>query len=199
MKFGKKDDMKQFQPQTLKETVHKDLKHNFDDHGKKEKLFLFSGFHKIGKIKKYILKSGQFDIAEYDKKTGMKIVKDGREIKFSHYFIEVKKFIKKVYYIVDSDIVKIDKNAHRMYLPDSLDLRYYGGVWVASQLGVEYIKSISYLRLDQETQMNLENMPGRIMNLEWLTARKGYIMNKENELESKKWQNKKDAEETTFT
>lgn len=205
------DKFKEFEPQKFSATTIRDMKQKIDNQGTKYKAHLYVGLKKICKIDKYYIGKGKFALSIYDPKTKSFAVQDKeKDTEYELMFLRAKSNniifrllgFRKVYYLLnykekDVKTMKFDEINNRIYLPHSTDLTSYGDVWVNSADSIEYINNISMKRTNEEIMMHLENMPDRVVHLEIEQAKRERISKIITDLEKSKWEERKDAGDTT--
>ena len=206
------DNFQDFKPQKFSATTIRDMKEKIENQGTKYKGQLYVGLKKICRIDKYYIGKGKFALSIYDPKTKSFAVEGkDKDTEYELMFLRAKSNniiyrllgFRKVYYLLnfkekDVKTMKFDEINKRIYLPHSTDLTSYGDVWVNSADSIEYINNISMKRTNEEIMMHLENMPDRVVHLEIEQAKRERISKIITDLEKGKWEDRKDAGDTTI-
>lgn len=216
----KKDlDYKRFVPTLFKETINDELKRKFDIQGKKFKGGkLYVGLDMTAHIIRYFHASGRFSHAIFDPKSKDIIVEDkDTDEKYNLLFIQASSKniifrllgIKKTYFIINSNyettdkktvnIVQIDEERKRIFVPGSMDWRSYGGVWINSMSSFEYVNDISMKRMISTVMMHLENTPDKVAHMEQEQAKLERSARTYANIERDKWEERKSAGDTTIS
>ena len=207
------ENFKDFVPRKFSESNIKDMKDKIDNQGTKYKGQLYIGLKKICKIDKYYIGKGKFALSVYDPKTKSFTVQGKeKETQYELMFLRAKSTnilfrlfgIRKVYYLLnykekDVKTMKFDEINNKIFLPYSTDLTSYADIWVNSADSIEYINNISMKRTNEDIMMLLENMPDRVVHLEIEQAKRERISKIITDLEKGKWEERKDAGDTTIS
>lgn len=205
---------KDFKPQKFSATTINELKEKIDTQGTRYKGELYVGLKRICKIDKYYVGKGKFALAVFNPKDKSITVQDQeKDIEYELMFLRGRSNniiyrilgLKKVYYLLKykgdklADTMRFDEINKKIFLPHSTDLTSYGDVWVNSADSIEYINDISMKRANEEIMMHLENMPDRVVHLEIEQAKRERISKIITDLEKSKWEERKDAGDTTIS
>lgn len=206
------DKFKDFEPKKFSAMTIRDMKDKINTQGTKYKGHLYIGLKKICRIDMYYIGKGKFALSVYDPKTKAFSVQDTKsDTEYQLMFLRAKSTniiyrllgFRKVYYLLnykekDVQTMKFDEIGKKIFLPHSTDLTSYGDVWVNSADSIEYINNISMKRTNEEIMMHLENMPDRVVHLEIEQAKRERISKIITDLEKSKWEDRKDAGDTTI-
>lgn len=223
--LGGKKDEKYTPPETIDVTVEKDLKANMNLHGKGFSLFspakLYLGMQELGLIDKYYYGKGKFASYYYDPDSRDYQVEDEeKDVSYELLFIRLKgdSIIAKVlgtgkkYVIVKAkeitegkdkkkiskDLVVFDPNRRIMMLPRDTHLRKYANIWHNCKEGIEFVNDISIKRMTEVTMTHVQCFPDKVVLFNEEQLRKERLGRIYSEIEGKKWEKRKNAEDTVI-
>ncbi len=184
---GKKgSSFKDFKSVEFADIVTNELKGKLDLYGQKAKKgHIVIGFTVIGKIDKFYSMIGKMPVYTYFEETGFaeaKTDKNGKQINIDYDFtmfrIKNKFFLlrwlrlKKSYLIMRNKddegniLIRFDSKTSRFIFPRGVDFDSWGNVWTESEASKEYCNSIGYLKMLQQSQTHMINIPDRAVHLE---------------------------------
>ncbi len=215
-KFGKKEES--YKPsEDFQTTVNKDLKENMNLHGQGFGFFspakLFIGMQKIGLIDKFYYGKGKF--ASYyfdDDKKDYIVEEESKDESHELCFIRLKSSsiihqilgLGKKYVIIkakddkDVEMLHFEPQKRIMQLPRDTHLRLWGNVWHNCKEGAEFINDISIRRLAEVTMTHVQCFPDKVVLFNEDQLKKERLGRIYSEIESKKWEKRKDAEDTVI-
>jgi hypothetical protein len=218
--FRGRDDYK-YNPIPLEKIANNEMKRKFQILGVSAKTGWFScgklfvGINKVADIRKYYITKGVFQNVVYDeKKRSLEIVIDEKNppVEYDLMFFEAKNksWIKSFlgldneYYIIqykdkEMDLVKTDPKELRFFLPHDTDLTAYGDVFTNHQNGLEYIQDLGLKFLSEQTTTHLINSSDKVVILEMAQAKRERTDRIYMEHDKGKWDDRKQAGDTTIT
>ncbi len=169
-------------------------------------------------IDRYYKTKGAFPIFEYNPDTKDFIAitdKDDKvkttESEFIIFRLKARFFMwrwlgfKKSYMIIrtkDEDgkeIMKFDDSMKRFLLPDGIDFFMYGNIWTESMNARDYLNNISMLFEIQQQQTHLVNTPDRFIHLEKEQIKRENLLKTTAEIDKRKYEDIKKAEDEVIT
>jgi len=213
-----------FKEQPTHITVRKYLDDKFDIAGRSFGGHLYIGFHKIARIRKYLIVRGYFEDQQYDVKRREIIVgsagaasKDGKPGKHRYDLCWMKAASNNAllrffhigdYYFLIKDQETIDEGKTRpclnfsnenIFLPEGMDLFRVQKIWTNCHDGIQYITDISMARFNEQSMMHIENWPDLIshLNINMAMAERG--AKRGVEMEKEKYKERESAGDTTIT
>jgi len=176
--------------------------------------FLHIGFHKIASIDRYQLVRGIFNAVMWDSKNSeFKFSEKQNKEPYDLIFIRAKSKslfwrmlgMKKEFYILThkqadgESIINVDHIKRRIFVPEQSDLRSYGGMWINSTSGLNYIQDMSMGRMLESAQAEWEAFPLKLAALELATSRRERLLKTEAATEKNKYEQRKDVGDSTIT
>jgi hypothetical protein len=215
---NKDQGLKEFKPQPLKKTLDDEIKAKTNLLGRDFKGKVYIGFDKKADIDKYYYIRGFFDLVKMDYKT-REVVLGKKDDRVLYDLIVMRalsaSFIKRIlglgkFYLVlkmkdqnkegkERIVVRFDAVNKAVFLDIGTDLTSYGKIWTNCFEGIEYLQDVSIKRLLEQTQMHLENIPDKNAHIEMLQATKERSKRVDAEIEKGKYQDRKEASDTTIT
>ena len=215
-KFGKGEE--KYKPsEDFKTTINKDLKENMDLHGQGFGLFspakLYIGMKQIGLIDKFYYGKGKF--ASYyfdDEKKDYLVEEESKDESYELCFIRLKGSsiihqilgIGKKYVIIkakdnkENELLTFEPQKRAMQLPRDTHLRLWGDVWHNCKEGTEFVNDVSIRRLAEVTMTHVQCFPDKVVLFDTDQLRKERLGRIYSEIESKKWEKRKNAEDTVI-
>lgn len=208
---------KEYEPEKFTDTINKDLKRSMDLHGEGFSLFspgkLYLGMKVLGIIDKYYFGSGKF--ASYyfdDEKKDFMVEEKDKDETYNLAFIRIKgpSFFHKIFaigkrYIIvkrydkgKKELLHFDVEKRRIILPSDTHLQSYGNVWHNCFDSLEYVNDIAMKRLNETTMTHLQCFPDKIVLFNEEQLKKERLGRIYSEIESKKWEKRKNAEDTVI-
>lgn len=204
--FGKKNlKPSSFKPRLFTKTIYDDFKNKVNVQGLKFKGNLNIGFHKIAIIEKYCFVKGRLPVISYEAGSkNIEIADKDQSEEYEFMVIRAKSNnvfyrlfgLKKMFFVLNSKEIELDKMQKRVFLPSGVDLISYGNVWVNHDYAIEYINDISIKRMNEQMMTQLENYPDRIVHLEAELTKKLESARVYTELERAKYDKTKYGEDT---
>lgn len=214
-RFGKRE--KEYEPEKFTDTINKDLKKSMDLHGEGFSLLspgkLYLGMKDVGIIDKYYFGSGKFASYYYDdEKKDFVVDKKDKDETYDLVFIRIKgpSFFHKIFgigkkYIIikrydekNKELMQFDVEKRRIILPRDTHLQSYGNVWHNCFDSLEYVNDIAMKRLNETTMTHLQCIPDKIVLFNEEQIKKERLGRIYSEIESKKWEKRKNAEDTVI-
>jgi len=203
---------KDFKPQPLRKTLDEELSGKMKMLGRDFNGKLFVSFYRIGKVSKYFKIKGHFDIVNWDRKDKQFIIDEKSKelnkydllvlhMKSNNFFLwlfGLGKYFMVIKYKDDKGnyTVKLDPQNKSIILNDNMDLTSYGKIWTNCMEAIEYLNDISIKRLNEQTQMHLENNPDKVIHLEMEMAKKERSLKATAEAEKSKYKERESAGDT---
>lgn len=205
---------KEFKLRKVDETLNDDLKKSVDLRGQSVRRYsLLAGFQKIARIERYLIEKGKFSKALYDPESKDIFVDDTASKDYeliilrakSNNFVFRMMGIKKIYFVLKYKSIKgqehiiFDHFRKQIVLPYNMQILNFGNVWINSNDSLDYINEISIRSFTEDIMMHLENIPDKAVHLELEQAKKERTGRVYVDLEKGKWENRKDAGDTSIT
>jgi len=203
-KYIKGKDENLFEFEKFDDTVIQDIEKNFELEGRKSKAKLIHGFlNPIGDVNKILMKKGKWQMMKFNESkqkfevvmqdvkidTGKKDAKgkpiiktDSRpvtkEYDFKLFKVQEGWFIfKSTYYVlVDSKYLNYDPLRRIWDIAESVAIRSYGKVWMASEHGQIFLDDISFRRSLENNMTFLQNYARKIIWLETKFAERSELL-----------------------
>lgn len=204
----------EFKPQPLKTTFENELKAKVNTHGIPIKGGLIRDFRKVGFLDRYLIIKLKMPIYEFDIKTKhfKTLLNDKNPEQESEHMIlrcKASNFFwrllgrRKIYYIFDmkfyNKMFSFDPSGKNIILQGQIDLTRFGEIWVLSESDIEYLSNVSIKRMVEQTNMWLENNPDKVAHLDTGQARMERTNKQIAELDKAKWEERKNAGDSTIT
>jgi len=97
------------------------------------------------------------------------------------------------------EIMKFDDSMKRFLLPDGIDFFMYGNIWTESMNARDYLNNISMLFEIQQQQTHLVNTPDRFIHLEKEQIKRENLLKTTAEIDRRKYEDIKKAEDEVIT
>lgn len=213
-KLGKKGS--EYKPEEFGVVINKDLNESINLQGKGFGLFspgkLFLGMHEIGVIDKYYFGKGKFASFYFDdEKKDYFVEKQSKDEPYDLLFVRLKGpslihklfGIKKFFVVAkvkdgDKDLITFDVEKRRIELPRDTHFKSYGNVWHNCSESAEYVNDIAIKRLSEVTMTHVQSFPDKVILLDTDQIKKERLGRIYSEIESKKWEKRKNAEDTVI-
>lgn len=201
-----------YEIQTFQEAVIENLDEKFNVKGVSTKSALVQGFDFLGDVDKWLREKGQKPQLIWDEKRRTFIRQNPKQkpkmIEFDLYVFRIWNtnlifkllgFGKKKYVIVDSQhMANIDtsKPGFRQWnIKPNVMLYIWGGAFVTSKAGEDYVSDISVLRSHENTMTYLQEFTKKATYLEVAQARRMEGYERKKRVDSKAWERYKRADE----
>ena len=204
--------IKDFKAQPLKTTLFNELKSKTDQFGATTKGFkLIRDFQIVGHPRKYMLIDIEMPKYTIDPKSKSVKVLDAKPIKTRLMITKsgnkniILRFLqlKDDYFIFElkegfEEMIKIEAEKKRICIQGTIDFETFGNVWIMSESGHEYLSNISIKRALEQNVMHSENMADRVVHYDIQQAKLERRDRVITELEKSKYEDKKNAGDSTI-
>lgn len=201
--FTEKEDT--FEIKTIEEAVTEDLEKKFDLRGIGVKSSLYQGMNFMGTVKSWIREQGYFEPMMFDTKKREFVVKpNATKIKYDLYIFRIDNgnfltsllgMTEKKYAVVDSKhLIGFDNDdkhggkSRRWVVHNSISFQCFGGAFITSDYGKEYISDISIKNSHENVLTHLMNYPNKVVYIEMEHAKRINYYLKKKEIDSKMWE-----------
>jgi len=200
--YGKED---VFEIEQFKDVVIEDIQDKFKGEGLRSKGFLMRGIDYFGKIDAWLHLKGTHEIMKYDPAKQLYVKSEEKGVPYDLYLLRmppltlIDKIFRepKKYFLIDKKhFHKFDPVSKSYNLKEDVQLYIFGGVFISSISGEEWITDISIKRANENTLTYLMNYSKKIIYLELAHAKTINRASVRTGLKKEQWESmKKEAED----